>query len=137
MIVAFCLMLRLPLRSTRTYTLFPYTTLFRSYPQLLPIWNVPFVFEVPDDTLPCPPEVLFHEQAIGSDPPGNHRCHTTQRQRRHQFQRMMPDLPHTSQNVEFRPIGYAGKPLLLPGSLWRRTPFGLPVRRKHPGPEIE
>src|SRR3546814_5310432 len=27
----FLLMLRLPLRSTRTYTLFPYTTLLRSY----------------------------------------------------------------------------------------------------------
>src|SRR3546814_20748017 len=27
----FCLMIRRPPRSTRTYTLFPYTTLFRSY----------------------------------------------------------------------------------------------------------
>src|SRR3546814_6271152 len=32
--IFFCLMIRRPPRSTRTDTLFPYTTLFRSYPTL-------------------------------------------------------------------------------------------------------
>src|SRR3546814_8387966 len=35
-------MIRRPPRSTRTYTLFPYTTLFRSYPHLLQPLNLGF-----------------------------------------------------------------------------------------------
>src|SRR3546814_2314256 len=33
LVSVFCLMIRRPPRSTRTYTLFPYTTLFRSCPR--------------------------------------------------------------------------------------------------------
>src|SRR3546814_242104 len=39
--IVFCLMIRLPPRSTRTDTLFPYTTLFRSYgPQCITVYNI-------------------------------------------------------------------------------------------------
>src|SRR3546814_15522705 len=41
-LVLFCLfflMIRRPPRSTRTDTLFPYTTLFRSWNSLIPVWS--------------------------------------------------------------------------------------------------
>src|SRR3546814_16312786 len=39
LVYLFCLIIRRPPRSTRTYTLFPYTTLFRS-PQLLAVHDI-------------------------------------------------------------------------------------------------
>src|SRR3546814_5111279 len=52
-ILLFFLMIRRPPRSTRTYTLFPYTTLFRSTPteacaDMPTSWNT-YVIYVPDD----------------------------------------------------------------------------------------
>src|SRR3546814_9426651 len=54
-------MLRRPPRSTRTDTLFPYPTLFRSLPMLISIW--------PHDLLPALPARDGHEQRADVPPP--------------------------------------------------------------------
>src|SRR3546814_20726882 len=57
-------MLRRPPRSTRTDTLFPYPTLFRSLPMLISIW--------PHDLLPALPARDGHEQRADVPPPCFH-----------------------------------------------------------------
>src|SRR3546814_1739389 len=57
-------MLRRPPRSTRTDTLFPYTTLFRSNLVCLSLTGHPAAAHFPGDNKPMPPPVLFQAGSV-------------------------------------------------------------------------
>src|SRR3546814_14313408 len=108
----FCLMIRLPPRSTRTDTLFPYTTLFRSPPPRLALVHCGKPRRIPR----------------ARQPRGGSLARTSDRDSGHGFR--------CGRNLAWRDTPGALRlphPLPRPGRVHSRCPFARPTTRKSAG----
>src|SRR3546814_16593369 len=83
--VFFFLMIRRPPRSTRTDTLFPYTTLFRSSQRVAPREANSRASPLHPTTtvlmpIPCAPSLPTHRRRAWPDPPASRQCERDRRQ---------------------------------------------------------